>query len=170
MNMTFILLRQFLKLSEYFISFWLPCARRRASAVNSGAWSMSADSTISISFSLRKSWSLSPSYGFEKKKKKRQVSSSEVEIFQWTNNFALKWQQQFKHFYYLTIISNRRWRDYSLDRLVGKEFFSLTHDCADWQLYQILWRHCNLVMFIYSASTLRISKPKEAISTVLWYF
>lgn len=38
-----------------------PCARSRASAVKRGACSMSAVSTISMSFSLRRSWSFSPS-------------------------------------------------------------------------------------------------------------
>lgn len=51
--------------------FSLPWARSSASAVNRGAWSMSAVSTISISFSLRRSWGLNPSYGFGKKKKQR---------------------------------------------------------------------------------------------------
>lgn len=38
-----------------------PCARSRASAVKRGACSMSAVSTINMSFSLRRSWSFSPS-------------------------------------------------------------------------------------------------------------
>lgn len=40
----------------------VPWARSRASAVKSGACSMSAVSTISMSFSLRRSWGRRPSY------------------------------------------------------------------------------------------------------------
>lgn len=40
----------------------VPWARSSASAVKSGAWSMSAVSTINMSFSLRRSWGRRPSY------------------------------------------------------------------------------------------------------------